>query len=157
MNAPLGLSKVDGCEVYHITTLLYEIEKEYDTTEHCDRKYDNGYKIRIENAAENIRKGLNHNLDFTYPSRYQCLYVCKKEYVRYWYNYIQKRRGVALRVYKIKLMGTLLWTYADWLRQNEYSDYWHAKENDNFQEHEGLFEGKYKFLSEHRIDEFPDM
>lgn len=44
MNAPLGLSKVDGCEVYHITTLLYEIEKEYDTTEHSARKYKNDYK-----------------------------------------------------------------------------------------------------------------
>lgn len=157
MNTRLGVSEVKDCEVYHITTQYFAPNTMHNTKYHNERKYKGDYKNKIESVAEKVRITLNNSSNIIYPSRYKCLYVCDKEHVRYWFNYMLKHRGVLPRIYKTKLTGVMLWTYADLLSLGNYYDYWCAIGDDNFQQLEGLFDGEYEILSEHKIDEFPDM
>lgn len=157
MNIGLGVLEVKDCEVYHITTQNFAPNTTCNTKNHIKRKYKGDYKNKIESAAEKVRIELNYSSNIIYPSRYKCLYVCDKNHVHYWFNYMLKHRSVLPHIYKTKLAGILLWTYADLLSLGNYYDYWRAIGDENFQQQEGLFEGEYEILSEHKIDEFPDM
>lgn len=114
---------------------------------------DNKYKKQIEIEAERARVNLDSNL----PSRKYCLFVCKKEYVRYWFNHIEKWRNKHCFIYKIKLDGNLLWTCADYLSHKKYGEYWNPSIELGFREHEGLFVGNYKIISECNFEYFPEI
>ena len=140
---------VEDYIAYHISHESYVPGRIFNT-ENIRRTYDgdNQYKKSIEVIAENDRLILDSSL----PSRNKCLFVCAYNDVRYWYNYMQKRRRCLLYIYKIKLSGSLLWTYAEHLRTNQY---WKPTDPIEFVEHEGLFIGQYEIISECNIGDFP--
>lgn len=147
------MEQVNSYEAYHISDDRYQ-EGMILNTERINRSFDdNEYKKQIEREAECARVNLDSNL----PSRKHCLFVCKKEDVRYWFNYIEKRRNKQCFIYKIKLDGNLLWTYADYLSNDKYEEYWHPSVELKFREHEGLFVGDYTIISKCNIEEFPEI
>lgn len=143
------MEQVKNYTAYHISHEYYESGRIFNTKS-IRRTYDgdNQYKKSIEVIAEEDRRILGPNL----PSREKCLFVCEYNDVHYWYNYILKRRRCLLHIYKIKLSGSLLWTYAEYLRTTQY---WKPTNPMNLVEHEGLFIGQYEIISECNIDDFP--
>lgn len=135
---------------YHIHTpnrFEWSVGKSYDTASICRPLLPCGFKQRIEEIAEQTRACINPNL----PSRNHCIFVSKKEYVHYWYNYF-KKRGHRPIIYKLELTGKLFWTYADYLKAERY---WRPNNVNKPQEHEGLFEGTYTVVAQCDITEFP--
>ena len=143
------MESVEDYIAYHISHVWYESGLIFNT-ESIRRTYDGDdqYKKGIEVIAEKDRLSLDSSL----PSRDKCLFVCEYNDVRYWYNYMQKRRRCLLYIYKIKLRGNLLWTYAEYLRTTQY---WKPANPIELVEHEGLFIGYYKIISECSINDFP--
>ena len=130
---------VEGYIAYHIyiPTPEYELKKGcvYDTSS-INRDFTNCCieKQKAEYVAESKR-------DKQLPSRKTCLYVCDFPNVRYWYNYFEKyiAKGRPTLICRLKLTGSLFWTYADYFTMEAY---WNP--NDSPIEKEGLFEGKYE-------------
>ena len=152
MEGMFGLSHIESLIVYHISSYEYRIGKVYNTKNNPRREYQNSAKISIEQNAEKCRKEID---EYTLPSRYYCLYVCDEKHLHYWYNQLKNiRADINLKIYRVELCGTILWTYADWLLSNHYCNYWKAEAANHMVQYEGLFCGEYKLLSEHTIDEF---
>ena len=146
----MDIKTVTNYIAYHIHTpnqFDWSIGKSYDTALVCRPVLPCGFKQCIEDIAELTRENINPNL----PSRNHCIYVSKKEYGRYWYNYFEKRNKLQPIVYKLKLTGKLFWTYADYLKAERY---WLPNKVDKPQEHEGLFEGTYTIVDQCDIAEF---
>ena len=154
--AELGLCEVKDFTVYHV----YIPNKFYDikigdinyTKDLPSRRYSCGYKSCIENSAEEERERCFPN----YPSRLQCLFVCNKQYVKYWFNYFQKRNqkcGIFPQIYELQVSGEIYWSYAELLRSNVY---WNINILQNLQEHEGLLEGEYTVIRKCQPYEFAD-
>ncbi len=109
-----------------------------------------GYKECIERIAEEDRNLVMQSGE-RLPSRRNALFVAKKEDVRFWYNYIEKRNpNTTLSIYEVELTGLLLWTNAALLRTNQY---WCPDEKVD-EEPEGVFEGDFKIIRICRIEDF---
>ena len=148
------MEEVKSYEAYHISDMCYQEDMILNTTR-FKRSLENfgHYKKAIELEAECVRVGVDPNL----PSRKTCLFVCNKNYVRYWHTYIEKRRQRQCYIYKLELNGKLLWTYADYLKAGECEKYWHPETEPDFKEHEGLFVGSYKIISMCNKADFPEI
>ena len=130
---PTPKYKLDKGEVYHTNTINRDFS-------HCGAE-----KQKAEELVETVR-------GYKLPSRQKCLFVCNSQEVRYWYNYICKKRanGMCVAVVcKLKLKGTLFWTYADYFTMEAY---WNPDEKPI--EKEGLFEGEYEVVDICNIDDF---
>ena len=148
------MEEVKSYEAYHISDIMYQ-EDMTRNTDRIDRSFDDyeDYKRNIEIETETVRVGIDPNL----PSRKNCLFVCNKDYARYWLNYIEKKRGRQCFIYKLELNGNLLWTYADYLKAGECEKYWHPEIEPDFEEHEGLFVGNYTIISMCNKEDFPEI
>ena len=147
------MEQVTNYEAYHVCDPRsngWKVGETYNTSTITRPLPKKDFKRCIEEAAEIQRKSINPHL----PSRINCLFVCRKENVHYWYNYFQKRhQEVALTIFKVKLTGNLLWTYADYLQLTQY---WEPK-TFSVQEPEGLFEGEYIIDSICDFQDFNDL
>lgn len=141
MEIKLGLHSVTNFIAYHISTQQLAIGDKYDTSD-IERVYDDCCdKKCIETLTEKYRESVQFALRTNLPSRLTSLFVCEKEYVNYWHTHMVKyRRTDAYKIYKLRLNGQLLGTYADYLKMDKY---WRPNEQLPLQEKEGLFRGVY--------------
>jgi hypothetical protein len=149
----LGIETVEDTIEYHISTATIACGQKYLTSDihmYKQNVLDCDYKGHIENIAENDRNTLLA-IGRSLPSRSNCLFVCKKEFVKYWYTYFKKRNKLCPQIYELKVNGTILWTYVEFLRSLIY---WDIGTLTRLHEHEGLFEGEYEVIGTGNIDDF---
>lgn len=139
---------------YHISDSCFQEGLELNTN-NINRSFaGNTDKDDIEQKAELARK----KIALSRPSRKTCLFVCNSEHVQYWYEYYKKRAHPKIfYIHEVELDTSPFWTYADFLRDKKYEDYWDyqsGKVSNDYVEHEGLYEGKYRIVSVYSFSDF---
>lgn len=150
MSTAIRVSDEIAYHIYH-QTRIWDVGDKLNTSI-INRVFQSGCKKEIEEHLEKMRLALNRDL----PSRYNCLFVCKKEDVVYWYNYFDKRKSpsVVLKIYEVELNGKLFWSDARYL-DLQIMAYWDKKlATKEESKPEGLFEGDFTINRECTISEF---
>ena len=113
------------------------------------KSYVNEYQILLrELAFENIREKEFENL----PSRYNCIYLCRIDQSEYWKKHLELQNYT---IYKIEIYDEPFKS-RDKLLPNPHESYnsicekakiyWQYNNNQNFEDDEYLYEGKFKIL-----------